>query len=194
MPLVTIDLLEGRTPEELDAISGAVHDSMVEVLDVPTRDRFQSITEHRASTLRFDPSYLGIERDEGFILVRITLGNGRSTDTKRAFYSRLSQLLAQRADVRPDERHRRDDGEQPRGLVLRKRPGQLPRTPARSVEMIRALPVSCGTGALQPRQRNRVCIRPHGQFTARFAFGDEWGGPAASLRRCVGQPRWHDGA
>ena len=102
MPLVTIDLLEGRTPEELDAISGAVHDSMVEVLDVPTRDRFQSITEHRASTLRFDPSYLDIERDEGFILVRITLRNGRSTDTKRAFYSRLSQLLAQRADVRPE--------------------------------------------------------------------------------------------
>ena len=37
--------------------------------------------------------------------------------------------------------------------------------------MRQALPVSCGTGARQPRQRNRVCIRPHGQVTARFAFG-----------------------
>jgi phenylpyruvate tautomerase PptA (4-oxalocrotonate tautomerase family) len=55
MPLVTIDLLQGRSDQELDAISGAVHEAMVELLEVPERDRFQIITEHEPRTFRFDP-------------------------------------------------------------------------------------------------------------------------------------------
>jgi hypothetical protein len=50
MPLVEIDLLEGRSEAELDAISDAVHEAMVAVLDVPRRDRFQIITERPRAT------------------------------------------------------------------------------------------------------------------------------------------------
>jgi len=102
MPMITIDLLEGRSAEELEAISNAVHDAIVKSLNVPERDRFQVITEHRPETLRFDPGYLDIDRDEGFILVRITLAGGRTTDVKRAFYELLSQLLADRLGARPE--------------------------------------------------------------------------------------------
>ena len=102
MPLVTIDLLEGRSRPELDAISGATHQAMVELLDVPERDRFQIITEHSPQTLSFDRHYLDINRDEGFILVRITLAQGRTADAKRAFYRRLAELLADRAGIRPE--------------------------------------------------------------------------------------------
>jgi 4-oxalocrotonate tautomerase len=102
MPLVTIDLLQGRSAQELDAISGAVHDAMVELLDVPERDRFQIITEHEPHTLRFDPTYLDIPRDESFIFIRITLAEGRATDAKCAFYRRLSGLLFDRAGIRPE--------------------------------------------------------------------------------------------
>jgi hypothetical protein len=55
MPLVEIDLLEGRSEAELDAISDAVHEAMVAQLDVPQRDRFQLITERSPRHLRFDP-------------------------------------------------------------------------------------------------------------------------------------------
>jgi 4-oxalocrotonate tautomerase len=101
MPLVTIDLLEGRTQSELDAISDAVHDAMVECLAVPTRDRFQLINQHQPSTLRFDHHYLDIDRSERFALVRITLAAGRATAAKQAFYRRLSELLASRAGLTP---------------------------------------------------------------------------------------------
>ena len=37
MPLVTIDLLEGRPPHELDAIADAIHEAMVDHLGVPRR-------------------------------------------------------------------------------------------------------------------------------------------------------------
>jgi hypothetical protein len=68
MPLVEIDLLQGRSRAELDTISDAVHEAMVAELDVPQRDRFQIITERSAAYLRFDPNYLDIDRDEGFLL------------------------------------------------------------------------------------------------------------------------------
>jgi 4-oxalocrotonate tautomerase len=99
VPLVTIDLLRGRSQQQLDAISDAVHEAMVELLDVPVRDRFQIITEHEQTTLQFDPGYLGIDRDGRFVLVRITLAKGRTTDAKRAFYHRLAELLAERVDL-----------------------------------------------------------------------------------------------
>jgi 4-oxalocrotonate tautomerase len=100
MPLVQIDLLEGRSEADLDAISDAVHEAMVAELDVPHRDRFQIITERLPAYLRFDPNYLDIDRDEGFLLIRITLSAGRTTDAKHAFYRRLAQLLEERAGMR----------------------------------------------------------------------------------------------
>jgi 4-oxalocrotonate tautomerase len=102
MPLVEIDLLEGRSDEELDAISDVVHEAMVAVLDVPARDRFQIITERAPGYLRFDRSYLDIDRDEGFLLVRVTLAAGRTTDAKQAFYGRLAELLAERIGMRTE--------------------------------------------------------------------------------------------
>ena len=102
MPLLEIDLLRGRSEEELDAISDAVHEAMVAVLDVPQRDRFQIITERSPGYLRFDSNYLDIDRDQGFLLIRITLASGRTTDAKRAFYRRVAGLLVERAGIRPE--------------------------------------------------------------------------------------------
>ena len=102
MPLVTIDLLQGRPSSELDAISQSIQEAMVEHLNVPPRDLFQIVTEHSPATLRFDRDYLEIDRDDGFVLVRVTLATGRPSDAKRAFYRRLADLLAERIDLRTD--------------------------------------------------------------------------------------------
>ena len=103
MPLVTIDLLRGRPPAELSAIGDAVHEAMTEVLGVPQRDRFQILTEHDRGGLSFDRHYLDIDRSEGFVLLRITLVAGRSTETKQAFYRRVADLLAERAGLRVED-------------------------------------------------------------------------------------------
>lgn len=103
MPLVEIDVLEGRSEAELDAISDAVHEAMVAELDVPKRDRFQIVNERTPRHLRFDPDYLDIDRDERFVLIRITLAAGRATDAKQAFYRRLAGLLAERIGMRTED-------------------------------------------------------------------------------------------
>jgi phenylpyruvate tautomerase PptA (4-oxalocrotonate tautomerase family) len=103
MPLVSIDVLEGRPRDQLDQICDAVAQAMVELLDVPERDRFQIVTEHQPAGLRFDRGYLDIDRTDSFVLVRITLSSGRSTEAKRAFYARLAELLSDRIELRPED-------------------------------------------------------------------------------------------
>jgi 4-oxalocrotonate tautomerase len=103
MPLVEINLLEGRPPQALNAIADSVQEAMVEHLDVPERDRFHVLTQHGPETLRFDRSYLDVERSDGFVMVRVTLSSGRSTDAKRAFYRRLADLLVERIGLREED-------------------------------------------------------------------------------------------
>jgi 4-oxalocrotonate tautomerase len=103
MPLVNIDVLEGRTEEELLRIGDSVHEAMVELLDVPERDRFQMITQHSRATLQFDRDYLDIERSDQFVMVRVTLSAGRSAEAKSAFYQKLAELLADRIGLRSED-------------------------------------------------------------------------------------------
>jgi phenylpyruvate tautomerase PptA (4-oxalocrotonate tautomerase family) len=103
MPLVQIDLLEGWPPAELTAIADGVHEAMIAHLDMPERDRFQILTAHSPETLHFDRHYLDVERTDRFVLVRVTLSAGRSTEAKQAFYRRLAELLAERAGLREED-------------------------------------------------------------------------------------------
>ena len=44
MPLLRIDLIEGRTDDELKTLLDALHRAMVEAFQVPVRDRYQIVT------------------------------------------------------------------------------------------------------------------------------------------------------
>src|SRR5437868_15330212 len=99
MPLVRIDLLRGRSAETRAAIGAAVHQAMTETIEVPPDDVFQVITEHDAGGIRYDPGYLGIRRDDGAVFVHITLRGGRNDKQKRALYSRIGELMSERAGV-----------------------------------------------------------------------------------------------
>jgi phenylpyruvate tautomerase PptA (4-oxalocrotonate tautomerase family) len=103
MPLANIDLLAGRADRDLRLIGDAVHEAMVEQLNVPPRDRFQVVTQHSAATLQFDRHYLDIERSDQFVMVRVTLAAGRTDEAKSAFYARLAELLAERIGLRPED-------------------------------------------------------------------------------------------
>lgn len=72
MPLVRIDLLEGKTAEYRGQVGQVIYKAMLEILDVPKDDRFQIMTEHPKDGLQFDLSYLGIHRTDDCIFVQIT--------------------------------------------------------------------------------------------------------------------------
>src|ERR1700690_1266523 len=93
MPLVRIDLLEGKTPEYRAQVGQIVYQAMVDVIGVPKNDRFQIIVEHAKSGLLFDREYLGIHRTDECIFVQITLSSGRTVEAKQRFYKPIADGL-----------------------------------------------------------------------------------------------------
>jgi 4-oxalocrotonate tautomerase len=103
MPLVRIDVLQGRSSEQLGALSDGVHRALVEAVGVPPLDRFQVIAEHAPGRLIFDPAYLGIHRSAGVVFIQITLNMGRTLDQKRALYAAIARNLVANPGVRTED-------------------------------------------------------------------------------------------
>ena len=103
MPLVRISLRDGKPEPYRRALADGIHRAMVETISVPPLDRFQVITEHPAESLIYDPAYLGIVRGDDVVFVQITLNAGRSTEQKRALYSRMAELLQASPGLRPQD-------------------------------------------------------------------------------------------
>jgi 4-oxalocrotonate tautomerase len=95
VPLVRIDLIEGKSEECRARVGDIVYQPLVAVLNVPEHDRFHVITEHPKSGLPFDHDYLGIHRTDECVFLQITLNAGRSTELKQRFYKELADRLRQ---------------------------------------------------------------------------------------------------
>ncbi|OFI37068.1 tautomerase [Arthrobacter sp. SW1] len=95
MPLVRIDVTAGRTPEELQSISRAIHDAIVAEYRIPERDYFHIITEHPAGQIVAQDAGLGFERSQGVVMIQVFTQRGRSVDAKKALYARINEALAE---------------------------------------------------------------------------------------------------
>jgi 4-oxalocrotonate tautomerase len=103
MPLVRIDVLQGKSAEYRKTISDVVHDAMVAELKVPVDDRFQVIAEHPAENHVFPDSYLGITHTQDIVFLQLTLNAGRSIDIKKAFYKAVADGLSARLGLRQED-------------------------------------------------------------------------------------------
>ena len=103
MSLVQIFLRSGASPEYRKALGDGLHRAMVEGLVIPADDHFQVISEHAAGDLIYDPQYLGVQRSERFVLVKITLSAGRKPQQKRKLFKRIAEILAESPGLPPKE-------------------------------------------------------------------------------------------
>jgi 4-oxalocrotonate tautomerase len=103
MPLIRIDLLEGKSEEYKRAIADGVHKALVEGAGAPADDRFQVITEYPAGGMIYDPNYLGIKRSDNIVMVQITLSAGRKLGQKRQLFKRMAEILAEKPGLRPED-------------------------------------------------------------------------------------------
>ncbi|MFD2473975.1 tautomerase family protein [Amycolatopsis silviterrae] len=101
MPLVRIDVLSEPNADRLPAIGDAVHQAMTETINVPADDRFQILNSHAADRLRYDPSYLGVHRDDDIVYIAITMRAGRTDEQKTALYRRATELIADATGIEP---------------------------------------------------------------------------------------------
>ena len=92
MPLVRIDVQEGRTPDELRKLADTIQDVMLDVFAAPPRDRYQIITEHPKGHIIAEDTGLGLQRTDRIVIIQI-FQQGRSTEQKQATYAELAKRL-----------------------------------------------------------------------------------------------------
>lgn len=93
MPLVRIDVQQGRTPAELRKLADVVQDVMLNTFAAPPRDRYQIITEHPVGHIIAEDTGLGFERSDGVVVIQI-VQQGRTTEQKKAAYEQLALRLS----------------------------------------------------------------------------------------------------
>jgi 4-oxalocrotonate tautomerase family enzyme len=102
MPFVRIDALRADRAR-LDALGRAVHEALVDALGIPEDDLFQVLTSHDGTTgtVRYDPDYLAVHRDDGIVFVDVTMRSGRTDEQKKNLYAKVAELASKYADVEP---------------------------------------------------------------------------------------------
>jgi phenylpyruvate tautomerase PptA (4-oxalocrotonate tautomerase family) len=103
MPLVRISLRNKTTEDRRKAIAGAVYDAMRATLGIPDGDRFIVLSSHTEDELMVDPAFMGMKRSDDFVLIHITLRQGRSSEKKQSLYAEIAKFLGERAKVAPDD-------------------------------------------------------------------------------------------
>ena len=84
MPLVRLEVREGRSATQKLALLDAVHAALVEALGIPDHDRLQRIVEHAGEDFELPPG-----SSDDFVLVEVTMFAGRSQQAKRRLYQAL---------------------------------------------------------------------------------------------------------
>jgi phenylpyruvate tautomerase PptA (4-oxalocrotonate tautomerase family) len=102
MPLLYIDLIEGRTPAEVKALLDAVHEAVVEAFEVPQRDRYQVVHTHPAHEIVAWDTGLGFERSPRQVVVHV-VSRRRTRAMKEKFYELLAANVADRCGVDPTD-------------------------------------------------------------------------------------------
>lgn len=103
MPIVHISMRAGKPAAYRQAIIDSFFRAMQEALDVPDGDEFFTITEHEPANFRYGASYLGVNRSDDVVFIRITVFNTRTTEQKKALYRRAVELLAAKPGIRPED-------------------------------------------------------------------------------------------
>jgi 4-oxalocrotonate tautomerase len=102
MPLVRISVYDSMPAPTKRIVADAVYDAMRATLGIPEGDRFIILSAHSHDELFVDPTFMGMNRTNGFVLVHATFRRGRSTEIKQAFYKETARLLHERASIDPD--------------------------------------------------------------------------------------------
>ncbi len=95
MPLVRIDVNQGRSSEQLTALSRAIHDAILAEYGIPERDYFHILTEHAQGQIVAQDAGLGFERSSGVVMIQIFTQGGRSQEAKGSLFEAIAVGLAQ---------------------------------------------------------------------------------------------------
>ncbi|GAA1943333.1 tautomerase family protein [Kitasatospora viridis] len=98
MPLVTIHLRRGTTPEYRRNVSLGIHSAMVDVLKVPQDDQFHVFHEVSPDNFQMQPVVFGLRRGERAMFIQLSF-NYRAAEQKAELFRAIVDNLRLFADV-----------------------------------------------------------------------------------------------
>lgn len=102
MPLLKIDVVEGRSEQEITTLLDTVHDAMVDAFQVPVRDRYQVLNEHKPTRLIIQDTGLGFTRSDKVVVIT-AISRPRSAEMKQRFYALLAEGLERNCGISPQD-------------------------------------------------------------------------------------------
>jgi phenylpyruvate tautomerase PptA (4-oxalocrotonate tautomerase family) len=102
MPLMKIDMLKGRNPEEIQAILDISYRVMLAAFDAPEGDRYQIVTQHEPYEMQILDTGLGIKRTNKVLIFSLTT-RPRTQEQKEIFYKQLVTALHDQLDIAPSD-------------------------------------------------------------------------------------------
>lgn len=102
MPLLRFDLIEGRTDAEMKALLDAAHRAMLAAFEVPERDRYQIVHEHKPTRMIVEDTGLSIPRTDKVVFLQVT-SRPRKRKQKEAFYRLLCEELEKACAIAPSD-------------------------------------------------------------------------------------------
>lgn len=103
MPLVRVDLVEGKPETYRNAISNVLSQAMTDIFNIPEKNRFIIMSERSLEDMMLSPDYLNIQRSANCVVIQITLNNGYSVEQKKAFYHAVAYGLQEKTGMRLED-------------------------------------------------------------------------------------------
>lgn len=102
MPLVRVDMIQGRRPDEINALLESIHRSLIATFKIPLRDRYQIVQEHLPSHFIALDTGLDIPRTPNCVIIQLTT-RPHPPEAKENFYRELSRDLEATCGLAPSD-------------------------------------------------------------------------------------------
>ena len=96
MPLVKIEMLNGKPKEYKKAVFDSVHKALVDAFKIPDTDRMQKIIEYDKENFEVNPNM-----SENAMMIEITAFSGRSYEAKKKLYELIVTNLEKSPGINP---------------------------------------------------------------------------------------------
>lgn len=102
MPTIKIDMLKGRTKEEIKEILEITYEVMLEAFQAPLGDKYQIVNQHDDFEMEILDTGLGVSRTQNVIAFTL-ITRPRTKKQKTNFYKNLSETLNSKLNIRKED-------------------------------------------------------------------------------------------
>lgn len=93
MPLIKVDIVEGRNEQEIRKLLDVIHSAVLKAFDVPKGDRYQIVTQHKSYEMVLEDTDLGFTREQQEIVAITVISRKRECRDKITFYQLVKEGL-----------------------------------------------------------------------------------------------------